>query len=90
MALNIKDARTEELAAKVAELAGETKTGAIRQSLEERLERLLQQVRSANREARLIRFLEHEAWPQVPHAMLGQAVTREERESILGYGPGGV
>lgn len=90
MALNIKDARTEELAAKVAELAGESKTGAIRQSLEERLERLLQETRAANREARLNRFLQHEAWPQVPHALLGHPVTKDERESILGYGPEGV
>ncbi|SDY98327.1 hypothetical protein SAMN05216215_104157 [Saccharopolyspora shandongensis] len=90
MALNIKDGRTEELAAQVAELAGETKTGAIRQSLEERLERLLQQARRADREARLTRFLEHEAWPQVPHSELGRPVTRAEREAILGYGPEGV
>lgn len=90
MALNIKDTRTEELAARVAELSGESKTGAIRQSLEERLERLLQQVRRSDREARLVRFLEYEAWPQVPEEVLGQPVTRAERESILGYGPEGV
>ena len=40
MPLNIKDPVTERLAAEVARLAGETKTGAIRTSLLERKERL--------------------------------------------------
>jgi antitoxin VapB len=41
MALNIKDPETVRLAAEVAALAGETKTGAVRQALKERKERLL-------------------------------------------------
>jgi antitoxin VapB len=40
MALNIRNAETERLAAAVAKLAGETKTEAVTRALEDRLERL--------------------------------------------------
>lgn len=40
MPLNIRNKRTEELAAALAKLTGETKTEAVTQSLRERLERL--------------------------------------------------
>jgi hypothetical protein len=40
MALNIKNEETEKLAAEVASLAGETKTGAVKQALRERRDRL--------------------------------------------------
>jgi antitoxin VapB len=40
MPLNIRNKRTEELAAALAKLTGETKTEAVTQSLSERLERL--------------------------------------------------
>lgn len=90
MALNIKDPATERMAAEVAELAGETKTQAIRRGLEERLERLLKERGRSERGARLARFLEHEAWPQVPADVLGTSMTRAEREEILGYGSEGV
>ena len=40
MALNIKDSETEQLAGEVASLAGESKTGAVRQALRERKSRL--------------------------------------------------
>lgn len=42
MALNIRHPETEELAAELACLTGETKTEAVRKSLEERLKRLRQ------------------------------------------------
>ncbi|RCW39528.1 antitoxin VapB [Halopolyspora algeriensis] len=90
MALNIKDPATESMATEVAELAGETKTQAIRHGLEERRERLLKERSRSERGTRLARFLEYEAWPQVPADVLGQPVTRDEREEILGYGPEGV
>lgn len=41
MALNIKDAETERLASEIAALTGESKTGAVRQALSERKQRLL-------------------------------------------------
>jgi antitoxin VapB len=92
MALNIKDSNTEHLIAEVAELAHETKIQAIRTAMEERRERLRAAVQQRQRERtqRLTRFLENEAWPQIPDSQLGQPITKEEREAILGYGPEGV
>ena len=40
MALNIRNAKTEQLAAAVAQMTGETKTQAVTQALRERLSRL--------------------------------------------------
>jgi hypothetical protein len=40
MALNIKDTETEKLAAEVAEMTGDTKTGAVREALREKKRRL--------------------------------------------------
>lgn len=40
MALNIRNKKTEELAAKLAQLTGETKTEAVRLALLDRLERI--------------------------------------------------
>ncbi|MBX6723924.1 MAG: type II toxin-antitoxin system VapB family antitoxin [Dactylosporangium sp.] len=90
MALNIKDPETERLAAEVAALAAETKTGAIKTALLERMARLSAARSKQDRGARLRRFLRDEAWPQVPETELGTAPTRAEREEILGYGPEGV
>lgn len=90
MALNIKDAEVDRLATEVAAMTGETKTRAVRVALAERRERLALRGVASGREAGLKRFLEEEAWPQVPESVLGTAVTRQEREAILGYGPGGV
>jgi antitoxin VapB len=87
MALNIKDPRTEQLAADLSRLTGETKTGAVRTALEERHEKL---ARKGDRGRRLRRLLEDEIWPQVPADALGKPLTREEREAILGYGSEGV
>ena len=90
MALNIKDPETEQLAADVAALAGETRMRAINVALRERRERLTATQRATDRRARLLRFLADEAWPQIPPDLLGQAPTKAEREQILGYGPEGV
>jgi antitoxin VapB len=90
MALNIKDATTEQLATELARLTGETKTSAVRVALEERRQRLARRTVSQDRGARLARLLEDEIWPQVPPEALGAPLTREQREEILGYGPEGV
>jgi antitoxin VapB len=90
MALNIKDPETERLAAEVAALAAETKTGAIRVALQERKQRLIAQATGRGRSGRLRRFLTDEAWPQIPASVLGGELSRTERERILGYGPEGV
>lgn len=46
MALSIKSIATERLAREVAEMTGESLTGAIQKALEERLDRLRQQGRN--------------------------------------------
>jgi antitoxin VapB len=90
MALNIKDVETERLAAEVAAVASETKTRAINVALQERLTRLMAAKSQRDRGERLRHFLTHEAWPQVPPEVRGTALTKAEREEILGYGTDGV
>jgi antitoxin VapB len=90
MAMNIKDPQTEALAAEVAELANETKTQAVRTALQERKERLQARQRRHRRAERIERFLEDEAWPQIPDTVLGRRLPKAEREELLGLGPGGV
>src|SRR6266536_139672 len=90
MAMNIKDPQTEALAAEVAALANETKTQAVRTALQERKQRLQARQRQRRRAERLDRFLEDEAWPQIPDAVLGRPISKAEREAILGYGLEGV
>jgi antitoxin VapB len=63
MPLNIKNREVERLAAEVADLAGETKTEAVRRALAERRDRLAYRISGTNRGARLRRFLELEVWP---------------------------
>lgn len=89
MALNIKDAETDRLAAEVAELAGETKTRAVKVALQERREKLRREATVEQRAERLRRFLEDEVWPLVPPEVRGKPLTREEEDEILGYGPEG-
>lgn len=86
MALNIKDAETEQLAAQVAALAGESKTHAVKTALMERRERLSAWKTGRERGRNLHRLLADEAWPQIPAAVLGQPLSKAEREAILGYG----
>ncbi len=89
MALNIKDRETEQLAAEIAAMTGESKTRAVKIALQERKERLKFRVVRRDRAQELRRFLEEEVWPQIPRTVLGKKVTRRERETILGYGPQG-
>jgi antitoxin VapB len=93
MALNIKDEETEKLVAEVAEMTGSTKTGAVREALREKRDRL--ELESGDRGRRspgsFKRFLETEIWPLIPKEERGgPPLTKEEVEEILGYGPGGV
>ena len=92
MALTIKNAEVERLAAEVARLTGETKTQAIRVALEERRRRLSTGVDPEAREAEILRWLETEVWPQVPEELRGKphdphATTRS---SATGRRPSGV
>jgi antitoxin VapB len=89
MALNIKDKETEELAAEVASMTGESKTGAVRQALRERHERLTLEAGKRKREpGSLRRFLETEIWPLIPEEDRGQPpMTKDEWDEVIGEGP---
>lgn len=85
MPLNIKNFAVESLAADVAALAGETKTEAIRKSLELR-KRALEHERSASEQrGGLLAALVHEIWPVVPADQLGKRFTHSEEDDIFGY-----
>lgn len=90
MALNIKDPATQALAAEVAALSGETKTGAVREALRERRDRLRIEAAAADRAVGVRRFLLEEAWPQVPDEVRRRPLSKAEREAVLGYGAEGV
>jgi antitoxin VapB len=93
VALNLKNAEVEELAREVAELAGETKTEAVRRALLERRDRLAllsTAQRAPDRAQDFLRYLVEEVWPKAPRGQLGRRLTREEEEALLGFGPEGV
>ena len=90
MSLNIKNKDVERLIDEVTLLTGESKTEAVRRSLEERRARLGYHHAANDRAARLSRFLESEVWPHVPPSELGRQLTRNEEEDILGYDKDGV
>jgi antitoxin VapB len=90
VALNIKDPETERLAGEVAKLAGESKTGAVRQALRERRRRLLLERGGRGRGARMTALLERELWPHLPPGVRGKAVSKQDEERILGFGREGV
>lgn len=89
MALNLKNAEVERLAADVARLTGESKTEAIRRALVERRRRLVGPSR-AERRARVLELLESQVWPALPKQQRGRRLTRREEDGILGYGADGV
>jgi antitoxin VapB len=88
MALNIKNAEVERLAAEVARLTGETKTEAIRKALQERRRQLKKP--HADQRRHVVEFLERKVWPTIPKKQFGRRLTRAEEDQILGYGPEGV
>jgi antitoxin VapB len=90
MALNIKDPETERLAGEVAVLAGESKTRAVRQALRERKQRLLLSQSGRARGDRIVDLLERKIWPRLPDGVRGSALTKEQEEAILGFGPEGI
>jgi antitoxin VapB len=89
MALNIKNVDVEKLAGEVASLAHETKTEAIRRALVERRARLQARAGKPGGRKSLREYLEQNVWPMMPSAELGRAISREEEDRILGYGPEG-
>ena len=89
MALNIKNATVERLAAEAARRLGVSKSEAVRRALEAQLERIAEPSR-ADRAAQFVAFLERDVWPFVPADALGRATDKRERERILGYDVDGV
>ncbi len=87
MALNIKNAEVERLAAKVAKALGVSKTEALRVSLARKDQELDEALQA--RVAKIDHWLKTEVWPNVPPDQLGRRLTREEEDEILGYGPHG-
>jgi len=89
VALNIKDPETERLAGEVATLAGESKTGAVRQALRERKDRLLLTRDGLGRGDRMVALLERRLWPSLPVEIRGHELSKEDEERILGFGNDG-
>ena len=87
MALNLKNAEVERLAAEIARMTGESKTEAVRRALEERRQRLTYRVQTGGGRGR--RFLAEDVWPEVPDGEVGRNLTRDEEDAILGYGRAG-
>lgn len=85
MPLNIKDPETERLAREVAQLTGESKTGAIRTALRERKARLAMSAGQDDRGRALREWLESELWPSLPPGVRGHAPAQAEQDSLLGY-----
>ncbi len=90
MALNIKNPEVEQLAADIAATAGETKTEAIRRALLERKQRLAFRTDGKDKYLKLLEFLEHEVWCQIPKEMLGVPMSEAEHDQILGFGSEGI
>lgn len=87
MDLHIEDTETEKLAAEVAEMTGDTKTGAVREALREKKERLEMRSGRGKRPKRDLReFFEKEIWPLLPQEELDQPpMSKKEVEDLLGY-----
>jgi antitoxin VapB len=88
MALNIKNAEVERLAAQAAELTGESKTESIRKALAERVRRLRMQKGARTRDERIQAILGRFR-KEFPRGDFGRTMTKAEKEEILGYGPDG-
>jgi antitoxin VapB len=89
MGLHIENADVERLAGEVAALAHETTTEAIRRALVERRARLQARTGKPGGRKSLRKYLEQNVWPMLPASELGRAMSREEEDGILGFGPKG-
>lgn len=87
MALSIKSPEVEKLVETLAAMTGESKTEVVRRALVERRERLSLQQARREPGSDFLRYLEEEVWPKAPPGQLGQRMSREVEDEILGYGP---
>ncbi len=81
------------MAMEIARLTGESEEEAVRQALRERRARLGPQAGKRRRPRtmeEMLHFMETEIWSRIPKENRGgPAITKEEKERILGYGPEG-
>jgi antitoxin VapB len=82
MALNIKDAEVDRLAAELAARLHTNKTDAIRQALHAQL--ALLESHAGDRQERLLDVMRTEIWPLLADRT---PITKREREQILGFDP---
>jgi len=80
MALNIKDAETENLATEIASRLNITKTAAIRHALRAQL--ALLESHNHHRLDQALEVLRAEIWPLTAGSV---PITKTDREAILGY-----
>jgi antitoxin VapB len=80
MPLNIKDAETEDLAARLAARLNINKTAAIRRALRAQL--ALLEARNHDRLNQALEVLRSEIWPLTVGST---PITKPDREAILGY-----
>ena len=90
MALNLKSPDVNRLVVEVAELAGETKTQAVRRALQERKALLLRKGQEQAPRRDLLTFLKREVWPHIPKRERGKRIGKRRWEHILGYGKDGI
>jgi antitoxin VapB len=90
MALTIRNKRIQQLADELSRLTGESRTAAILRALEERKRRLAPDPPGTRRLEHVLDVLENEIWSGIASAYRGRAVTKKERERVLGYWAGGV
>ena len=82
MALNIKNAEVERLAAEIARATGESKTEAIRQSLLERKAKL-GMPSPQERWEELREDLERNIWSKLPPEVRGKRIPKEEYDALF-------
>ena len=90
MPLNIKNPEVDRLVEEITHMTGESKTEAVRKALFERHQRLLAYGIGPRNEARLVAFLEEEAWSKIPEHLLGQPMSKEDEGALPGFGDAGV
>lgn len=78
------------IADEIAELTGEPTEIVILHALQESLRRLTAPTSSSERARRILTILETSLWQNTSESRLGQSITREREDEILGYGPEGV
>ncbi len=87
MAIHIKDPDVTRLAARLAALTGESRTGTIRRALLEKLARLSRTSVRRNRRAEVVRILGCRIPSMIRAGRRKTGLTPEEIQELLAYGP---